>query len=91
MTSDTPGTSDSHHGVQNGNVDSNGHIGALEVQNGPNPPPEIAPPQDPKLPTRKDISLREFLNKIDDYAPIVQTDSSASTIIGSLAHPVTDT
>lgn len=25
-----------------------------------------------KLPTRKDVSLREFLSKIDDYAPIVR-------------------
>lgn len=24
-----------------------------------------------KTPTRKDISLKEFLNKMDDYAPIV--------------------
>lgn len=27
---------------------------------------------DPRLPTRKDTSLREFLSKIDDYAPIVR-------------------
>jgi transcription initiation factor TFIID subunit 10 len=26
---------------------------------------------EPRLPTRKDVSLREFLNKMDDYAPIV--------------------
>lgn len=31
---------------------------------------------DPRLPTRKDVSLREFLNKMEDYAPIVRiTDS----------------
>lgn len=30
-----------------------------------------APLVDPRLPTRKDTSLREFLSKIDDYAPIV--------------------
>ncbi|KEY74623.1 hypothetical protein S7711_05054 [Stachybotrys chartarum IBT 7711] len=28
-------------------------------------------PQESRLPTRKDVSLREFLNKIDDYAPII--------------------
>lgn len=31
-----------------------------------------APLVDPRLPTRKDTSLREFLAKIDDYAPIVR-------------------
>lgn len=31
-----------------------------------NPPPEEA-----KVPTRKDVSLKEFINKMDDYAPIV--------------------
>jgi transcription initiation factor TFIID subunit 10 len=35
---------------------------------------EVAPvPVEAKLPTRKDISLKEFLNKMDDYAPIVST------------------
>ena len=27
---------------------------------------------EPRLPTRKDASLKEFLNKMDDYAPIVR-------------------
>jgi transcription initiation factor TFIID subunit 10 len=31
----------------------------------------LAPAPDPKLPTRKDASLKEFLSKMDDYAPIV--------------------
>ncbi|KAI1418022.1 transcription initiation factor IID, TAF10 subunit [Hypoxylon sp. FL1857] len=26
---------------------------------------------EPKMPTRKDISLKEFLSKMDDYAPII--------------------
>lgn len=26
---------------------------------------------EPKMPSRKDTSLREFLHKIDDYAPVV--------------------
>ncbi|KAH8760558.1 transcription initiation factor TFIID 23-30kDa subunit-domain-containing protein [Diaporthe sp. PMI_573] len=30
-----------------------------------------APLVDPRLPTRKDTSLKEFLAKIDDYAPII--------------------
>ena len=33
----------------------------------------IAPAPDPKLPTRKDPSLKEFLSKMDDYAPIVSS------------------
>lgn len=33
---------------------------------------EVNPePQEAKMPTRRDISLKEFLNKMDDYAPIV--------------------
>lgn len=36
-------------------------------------PDALAQAQDlNKLPTRKDVSLREFLSKIDDYAPIVR-------------------
>jgi hypothetical protein len=31
----------------------------------------LAPAPEPKLPTRKDASLKEFLSKMDDYAPIV--------------------
>ena len=33
-----------------------------------------APPtiQEPRMPTKKDTSLREFLGKMDDYAPIVR-------------------
>lgn len=31
----------------------------------------IAGAPEPKLPTRKDTSLREFLSKMDEYAPIV--------------------
>lgn len=33
--------------------------------------PLVEPPQEPRLPARKDISLRDFLSKMDDYAPIV--------------------
>ena len=31
----------------------------------------VAPAPEPKLPSRKDASLKEFLGKMDDYAPIV--------------------
>ncbi|SPQ20639.1 26a38c23-e5a8-48df-9973-1560f7d55452 [Thermothielavioides terrestris] len=34
--------------------------------------PSVPPaPAEPKLPTRKDASLKEFLNKMDEYAPII--------------------
>ncbi|KAL2018981.1 hypothetical protein VTK56DRAFT_10206 [Thermocarpiscus australiensis] len=38
---------------------------------GANANPALEPLPEPKLPTRKDVSLREFLNKMDDYAPII--------------------
>lgn len=31
----------------------------------------VAPAPEPKLPSRKDASLKEFIGKMDDYAPIV--------------------
>ncbi|TVY22317.1 Transcription initiation factor TFIID subunit [Lachnellula hyalina] len=31
----------------------------------------LAPAPEPKLPTRKDASLKQFLSKMDDYAPII--------------------
>lgn len=44
----------------------------------------VAPAADPKLPTRKDASLKEFMSKMDDYAPIVypvdlSNDTAANT------------
>lgn len=36
----------------------------------------VAPAGDAKLPTRKDASLKDFLSKMDDYAPIVCTMSA---------------
>ncbi|RDA83137.1 hypothetical protein CP532_2731 [Ophiocordyceps camponoti-leonardi (nom. inval.)] len=44
-------------------------------QGGPRAPPNAAQPtapgQESKLPSRKDLSLREFLHRIDEYAPII--------------------
>ncbi|KAG9240797.1 transcription initiation factor TFIID 23-30kDa subunit-domain-containing protein [Calycina marina] len=31
----------------------------------------VAPATDPKVPTQKDASLKDFLGKMDDYAPII--------------------
>lgn len=36
----------------------------------------LAPAPEPKLPVRKDASLKEFLSKMDDYAPIVGLEGS---------------
>ncbi|MCJ1298664.1 hypothetical protein MMC08_001454 [Hypocenomyce scalaris] len=36
-----------------------------------NPLDSLDPPPDPRIPTRKDMSLREFLGKMDEYAPII--------------------
>lgn len=36
----------------------------------------VAPGPELRMPTRKDVSLRELLNKIDDYAPIVRQISA---------------
>ena len=38
----------------------------------------LAPAPEPKLPTRKDASLKEFLGKMDDYAPIVSPHLTSS-------------
>jgi len=35
-------------------------------------PTQEEPPPEPPAPTKKDISLRDFLSKMDDYAPIVR-------------------
>lgn len=39
-----------------------------------------APLVDPRLPTRKDTSLKEFLAKIDDYAPIVSVAPAPTSL-----------
>lgn len=51
-------------------VETTGAAADTEVATAP-PAPEL------KLPTRKDASLKDFLNKMDDYAPIVRIDFHA--------------
>lgn len=48
----------------------------------------VAPVPEPRLPTRKDTSLKEFLNKMDDYAPIVR--DGPSPLEALLASPLFD-
>lgn len=43
----------------------------LPVTNADEEVDPVAPAPEPKLPTRKDASLKEFLAKMDDYAPII--------------------
>ncbi|KAL6855558.1 hypothetical protein ACO1O0_006707 [Amphichorda felina] len=40
-------------------------------QGGPDAEQDPVAPGPERLPTRKDVSLRELLNKIDDYAPVI--------------------
>jgi transcription initiation factor TFIID subunit 10 len=40
----------------------------------------VAPAPEPKLPTRRNASLKEFLSKMDDYAPIVNSSSLAGNL-----------
>ena len=45
----------------------------LPVANAEEEAHPVAPAsEDPKVPNRKDASLKEFLSKMDDYAPIVK-------------------
>lgn len=46
----------------------------------PENPDLDAPLPETREPTRKDISLREFLGKMDDYAPIVRFPPSPRTL-----------
>jgi hypothetical protein len=47
---------------------------------------EVNPePQEAKMPTRRDVSLKEFLNKMDDYAPIVSSLILFPLLLSSLS------
>lgn len=48
-------------------------------QGGPDAEQDPVAPGPERLPTRKDVSLRELLNKIDDYAPVVRNLLPLST------------
>ncbi|KAL2116268.1 hypothetical protein VTJ04DRAFT_8435 [Mycothermus thermophilus] len=48
----------------------NGVLPTNETTEAPAIMPEPSIPE-PRMPTRKDASLREFLNKMDEYAPII--------------------
>ena len=50
-------------------------------------PQQQNPPPESRVPTRKDMSLREFLGKMDDYAPIVCSDLSPCHRIIPLSLP----
>ncbi|KAF4589915.1 hypothetical protein GQ602_003804 [Ophiocordyceps camponoti-floridani] len=45
--------------------------GSYEQGDASNVAQAAAPAPDSKVPSRKDLSLREFLHRIDDYAPII--------------------
>ena len=51
-----------------------------------NPPPldpslDLDPPPDPRIPARKDMSLRDFLSQMDDYAPIIPDAVTAHALV----------
>lgn len=43
----------------------------IEPEASATPLPQEEEPQEARLPMQKDISLQDFLSKMDDYAPIV--------------------
>lgn len=42
-------------------------------QSSPTAPDPIVPEPEARIPAKKDATLREFLDKMDDYAPIVRS------------------
>jgi transcription initiation factor TFIID subunit 10 len=44
--------------------------------------PEVAASAEPRIPAKKDASLREFLSKMDDYAPIVCSNAPLLVSVG---------
>ncbi|MCJ1341687.1 WD repeat-containing protein 26 [Bachmanniomyces sp. S44760] len=52
--------------------------GATSIVDPNSNPLDLEPSAETRLPTRKDISLRDFLGKMDDYAPIVRFYSLVS-------------
>lgn len=68
MASEAPENPEQRPPTQNGEGDNRAPV---DVPDPANPPATAAP--ESRLPARKDISLREFLHKIDDCAPIVRS------------------
>jgi len=55
------------------NMDDNPATSATNVDGANDAPPETKlPALETRIPAKKDASLREFLSKMDDYAPIVR-------------------
>lgn len=61
----------------------------MAIDSGPVPEPSglnaTGLPPEPRIPTRKDISLRDFLAKMDDYAPIVRCAHTTAASIMPLS------
>ncbi|KAM4060812.1 transcription initiation factor TFIID 23-30kDa subunit [Hirsutella rhossiliensis] len=66
MASDAPENPEQRPPTQNGQSENRA---PADAPNPVNPPATVAP--ESRLASRKDISLREFLHKIDDCAPII--------------------
>ena len=63
-----PGLDQSLDGALDADIDMNL---APQTDTQPQDAPAEVIPEPPPAPTKKDITLREFLGKMDDYAPIV--------------------
>ncbi|KAF4511753.1 hypothetical protein G6O67_000965 [Ophiocordyceps sinensis] len=68
MASEAPDNPEQRPPTQNGQSEPRAAAPA-DAPNPANPPANAAP--ESRLPTRKDISLREFMHKIEDCAPII--------------------
>jgi transcription initiation factor TFIID subunit 10 len=58
------------------NINPNPPADSVDAMNldGTNEVDPVAPATEPKIPVKKDASLREFMSKMDDYAPIVSCE-----------------
>lgn len=74
MASEAPGNTEKTPSVA---PEGSGDTNMTNAPGAPDAPPAeeenpVAPGPEPKLPTHKDVSLRELLHKMDDYSPIVR-------------------
>lgn len=65
----TPQPDETLDGAVDADIDMD--IRADDQLDGPADAPVVEPVPEAPAPTKKDISLRDFLSKMDDYAPIV--------------------